>query len=37
MVHDIGGDMYMIGYIREEDGMIVFTSPDNDEYTIDFE
>ncbi len=36
MVHDIGDNMYLIGYIREDNDIIVFTNPDNEEYTIDF-
>ena len=36
MVHDIDGDMYLIGYIREDEGMIVFTNPEGEEYTITF-
>lgn len=37
MVHDIAGDIHLIGYIREDDNGIVYTTPDDEEYTIDFE
>ena len=37
MVHDIAGDIHLIGYIREDDNGIVYTTPDDEENTIDFE
>lgn len=36
MVHDNQVNIHLIGYIREEDNMIVFTDPENEEYTINF-
>lgn len=36
MVHNIGNDMYLIGYIREEEKKIVFTNPDDEIFTITF-
>lgn len=36
MEHDIGKANYLIGYIREEDNMIVFTNPNNHVFTITF-
>ena len=37
MVHDIDGRLYLIGYLREKKGVISFTNPDNEEFTITFE
>lgn len=36
IVHNNEGEMYLIGYIREENELMVFTNPDNEEYTISF-
>ena len=36
IVHDNEKKPHLIGYIREEENMIVFTNPDNEEYTITF-
>ena len=36
MVHDNQTDSHLIGYIREDDSIIVFTDPDGEEYTISF-
>lgn len=36
IVHDTDDDMYLIGYIREDDDRIVFTNPDNQEFLINF-
>lgn len=37
IVHDTEEDMYLIGYIKEDDNIVVFTNPDGEEYTITFE
>ena len=36
MVHDIQVNSHLIGYIREETNKIVYTNPENEEYTINF-
>lgn len=36
MVHDNDSNTHFIGYIREEDNLIVFTNPDNEVFTITF-
>ena len=36
IIHNIDNTDHLIGYIREEDDMIVFTNPEGDEYTITF-
>lgn len=36
MVHDTAEGVYLIGYIREEENMIVYTNPDKEEFTITF-
>lgn len=36
MVHDTEEDMFLIGYIREDEDQIIFTNPNNEEYTITF-
>ena len=37
MVHDTEEGMHLIGYIREEESKIIFTNPDDDEFTITFD
>ena len=37
MVHDIKGRSHLIGYLRMEKNVIVFTNPKGEEYTITFE
>lgn len=36
VVHDIESDTHLIGYIREEENLIVFTNADNEVFTITF-
>ena len=36
IVHVNDKKQHLIGYIREEDNLIIFTNPDNEEYTITF-
>jgi len=36
VVHDNESNAHFIGYIREEDNLIVFTNPDNEVFTITF-
>ena len=37
VVHDIDGNRYLIGYIKEGEDKIVFTNPDGGTYIINFE
>lgn len=36
MVHENKTDIHLIGYIREDEDMIVYTNPNDEEYTIPF-
>ena len=36
MIHDINGDSHLIGYLREEEDKIVYTTPDDMEFKITF-
>ena len=37
MVHDISGNLHLIGYLCEKKSVIIFTNPDDAEFTITFD
>lgn len=36
MVHEYQGNNHLVGYIREKENVIIFTTPENEEFTITF-